>query len=105
MRNVITNYVDNELVPIINGLAKKKIEAFFPAWKQSNANFDMALMAHKKTLSIEEKIRVKEAKALWERVEAIRDASNKHIAALQALSEMPSMEPLQSYDYVSGWPE
>lgn len=93
-----------ELVAPIKAMARDKILAFLPEWRQSNANARMSELLKVRSdraWTADESAEVAALDALWARAKAIRTASNTHEAAIAAAD----WATLGTYDITAGWPE
>ena len=92
------------LIAEIKALAREKILAFLPDWKQSNLNARMNELNRiraDRAWTAEEIAEVDAMQAIWNKAKAIRNASNLHeenLAALQAIQE------ISAYDFKTSWP-
>lgn len=89
----------------VKDLAKGKILAFLPDWKQSNYNArmnELNLIRFSRVWSVDEANEVAFLQTEWEKAKAIRAASNTHEANLNALT---TFESVTAYDITASWPE
>jgi hypothetical protein len=92
------------VITCIKDLAREKILAFLPDWKQSNFNARMNEINEARftrVLTDLESAEVEAMRVVWLKAKAIRDASNTHGANLQALTEFAGVI---GYDCKTGWP-
>lgn len=109
VQSIIDGYsLDDARVPVIakiKELARVKILAFLPDWKQSNCNArmnELNMIRFSRDWTDEEKTEVQALQALWGRAEAIRNASNVIEQQIDALTDFAS---IVAYDVTAGWPE
>jgi hypothetical protein len=99
--------LDKAKAPIlkaIKNLAKDKILAFLPEWKQSNLNARMNELndiRFERALTPGEEFEIVQLKAVWAKAKAIRVASNTHEANISALT---TFEEVLAYDCTANWP-
>lgn len=99
------NYMSNELIPTIKGIAKSKIIAFLPETAQSNLNArmnELNLARFDRVFTSEETLEIELMHSMWNRARAIRDVSNVHEAALNQLT---TLDEVKAYNYMVSWPE
>jgi len=92
------------VIELIKDSARLRILAFLPDWKQSNLNArmnELNLTRFTRELVAEELSEIAAMQAIWNQAKAIRQASNDHEAALNALA---SFEAVAAYDISAGWP-
>ena len=106
---IIDGYtLDDARAPIIanvKALAKEKILAFLPDWKQSNYNArmnELNMIRFSRAWSEQEAAEVTFLQSEWGLAKAIRAASNAHEVNLKALQ---TFQAVLEYDISIGWPE
>jgi hypothetical protein len=93
------------LIPVVKELARQKILAFLPEWKQSNYNArlnELNEARFTRALTGAELAEIEAMRAAWLRAKAIRSASDIHEANLRSLSTFAAVA---TYDVKTGWPE
>jgi hypothetical protein len=93
------------LIITIKEMARTKILAFMPEWRQSNFNArmnELNMLRFDREWTSSEQAEVAYLQAEWDKAKDIRNASNTHEDNLKALS---TFEAILSYDIQSGWPE
>lgn len=85
-----------EQVAAIKAEASRRIDARFPAWKQSNMMARMIELKSAATLSVEEQVEADAIGSVWAWIKKIRVRSNE----FEAMSELP-----RNYDEDQSWPE
>ncbi len=94
-----------EKIPLIKEMARQKILAFVPDWKQSNLNArqnELNMLRFDRQWTNSERDEVTAMNAVWNRAKAIRNASNVHELAIAASVDFAE---LSAYDITLGWPE
>jgi hypothetical protein len=99
--------LDEARAPIIGqikALAREKILAFLPDWKQSNFNArmnELNLVRVERAWTTEEAAEVAYLQSMWDKAKAIRSASNAHEVNLSTLS---TYAEVSKYDIYANWP-
>jgi hypothetical protein len=92
-------------IAAVKALARQKILAFLPEWKQSNYNARMNELndaRFSRALTPQEESEIAVMRTAWDTAKAIRAASDAHETALRALD---SFAEITAYDITAGWPE
>lgn len=100
--------LDDARAPIImaiKALAREKILAFLPEWKQSNLNArmnELNMIRASRDWTAEESAEVATLQGTWDKAKAIRNASNVHEANLAALT---TFKEISEYSITNNWPQ
>jgi hypothetical protein len=92
------------LITAIKDLARTKILAFIPEWKQSNFNArlnELNEARFSRVLTAAELAEIETMRSVWVNAKDIRQASNVHEANLTSLTSFASVA---AYDIKAGWP-
>jgi hypothetical protein len=92
-------------IPNVKELARQKILAYIPDWKQSNLiarQSELNMQRFSLPWTVAEENEIATLSAMWNHVKAIRRASDVHELALNAMTDFAD---LAAYDITLGWPE
>ena len=91
------------LIAKIKVMAREKILAFLPEWKQSNFNArmnELNMIRNDREWTESEQLEVASLQVIWNQAKAIRQASNTHEANLSALT---TFAEVAAYDITANW--